>query len=446
MRFKDLRQFTIFGAGITSFYLLSAFLPLWLSLPLTVFSSILVLFLSDENCSLVIVSPFVLIASFVVAGIAKLGFSQAFLILIIVECAALIFSKYAVPSFISLLTVGIYLSMAGSHGVRFDSLFFAVLTFLWYLHKTKKCRIRLIVVYLLIVLIASTITPDVNFSLLKPIFDQNNLHSEKMRKSENLPGEGNYVTVVRPDKSTDKNVPKDKFSEILEKIWFPSVLIIFGIFLISFALNNFGISGTIKLFLTGAATFLIIITALSISLSFVKPVERNADQMILHRNSIVNDQQSIYTAPATTVVIQREKMFSNKVNIIPFLNVVSVAVLSLVIIAVIYSARILRKKEVLNQKKGDEQEQHIFENTPPLEFDKRSILKAYWWLRRKYFAQYHSKTPHEILDIEGDKNLSMLTSIYVKTKYGRKKLNDEEIKNFYDSLISFCKSHDQTKK
>lgn len=266
---------------------------------------------------------------------------------------------------------------------------------------------------------------------------------------ESVPQKESVTVQIRPmEKFSTKiersgeNVKKD-FGSILEKVFFPIMLTLFGIFLFTLSLKLFKLKGTLMLLILGATSFALIVSLFSLIFSLIKPrIDLSDIQRVEAEPAQQAPQQNVQFVESTpTVVGEPERDMS---GIVSFLNWLSLILLIFsgvfMIYLTFYTATNVRPL-VDSSKPDDVETEKISSNEDFLKFEasERFVFEAYWWFRRKYFPGLHHLTPYEILNLEGSfEAFERLTDTYVILRYANKKLEPEEIRNFYTSLLKTC--------
>lgn len=239
-----------------------------------------------------------------------------------------------------------------------------------------------------------------------------------------------------------ENIQKD-FGSILEKVFFPITLTLFGIFLFTLSLKLFKLRGTLMLLVLGAISFALIVSLFSLIFSLIKPrIDFSNIQRVGTEPAQQTPQQNIQFVESTpTVVNEPERSMKGIVN---FLNWLSLILLifsgAFMIYLTFYTATNVRPS-VDSSKPDDVETEKVSSNEDFLKFEasERFVVEAYWWFRRKYFPDLHHLTPYEILNLKGSSEaFKKLTDRYVALRYANKKLEPEEIRNFYTSLLETC--------
>ncbi|WP_041081746.1 hypothetical protein [Thermotoga profunda] len=440
MKFKAFEKLlTVALLVLMGFYLFSS-LPIWATLVLAglmVFSFILLV--SDLGCSMIFIFPAILIINFVLAGIIKIEFFTSVMFTLVATALIMIFVSSGLSSVFSLIFLGVYLSLAKPHGTVADLLFFGFLLGTWYLNKSKLLNLKIALVYILSILIVATVFSRIDFVPLKPILSLIPAHQEQQTQKEQ---QEEQVILMQPSERS-QNSKKSFLTDFIDKIWFPAVLILFGSLLFTFSISNFGVRGTLKLLMLGILTFTIAICSLSLFFRFIKPSENTIQETFQYEEKTGQSQQFYQPSSTATIVIENSQTKQSKMNVTLILDIISMLALLLMIITLIYSLlKGLRLKTYHEQNaEGNipkDIELYPIEVIPEYEPSEKFILGAYWWLRRKYFAQYHHLTPIEILKIaENQENLSVATDVYVRLRYARKNLSEQEMKLFYENMIAF---------
>lgn len=434
--------------SIIAFYIFSSPLPLWAGLllvALTVFLTVLMN--SDLGCSIVLIFPLIFITNTVIAGIVKTDFFESMLLSFVAMALILIFTSSGMISITSLIFLGVYLSLVRPHGTVLDLLFFGVLTGIWYAGKAKTFNFKVALLYTALILLISASFSQINVFPLKPILSAIPTVRENQRQEESR----EQIIIVRKSQRQQES-QKTKLTEFIDKIWFPVILTLFGIFLFTFTLGNFGIKGTLKLLILGALFFAIVISSLSLLLRLIKPSEKGFEELSQIEQSITQNEQNLQiSSNATVITVEDEGMSKSNVNFMSILDVITIVLLLVVTGTIIYSIFKTARLKAPQEEKIQEQipeDVHIYplDKIPEFEPTEKFILGAYWWLRRKYFSNLHHLTPLEILAVTKEQeNLSIVTDSYVKLRYAHQEMTQQQMKVFYENMIRFVqKMQNQT--
>ncbi|HBT39370.1 MAG: Uncharacterized protein XD58_0793 [Thermotoga sp. 50_1627] len=243
-------------------------------------------------------------------------------------------------------------------------------------------------------------------------------------------------------KSSNQSRNRSRVFDIaLERIFFPIFLILFGVFLLTLSLKLFKLKGTLLLLLLGAVTFAVVLSLLSLVFSIIKP-EFELTRAELAQDTVMEQspQTSIEFVESTPVRVTQTQRDPRR--IVDFLNWTSVTLLIFAGVFMIYLTVYVsknvgalieeHKSAVAGAEEGSRHEES-------LKFDpsERFVAEAYWWLRNKFFAGFNHLTPYEVLNMKGSfEPFGRLTDIYVKLRYGNKRLTNEEIEAFYENLLT----------
>ncbi len=434
------RLLTIVLLSLVSFYLFSSSMPVWATLVFVGLTLLAFILLSwDLGCSMVFIFPVILLTSFILAGIIKIEFLSSIMFALLATALVLTFASNGLISISSLIFIGVYLSLAKPHGTVIDLLYFGSVLGIWYLSKSKLFNLKIISIYVLSVLIIAAVFYGINFVPLKPVLSSILAHQEQQIQKQNQ--ETGQIFSMRTSQK-QYNSKKSFLTEFIDKVWFPVTLLLFGSLLFIFSLNNFGIKGTLKLFVFGMLIFTVLMSSLSLFLRFIKPSE-STFQQITQQESTEQHQEVYQPLSSATIVVENSQTEKSKINITPILDVISTSALLLVTFILVYSIlKNIPQKGSYEQKSHENIPQDIefypLESIPEYEPSERFILGAYWWLRRKYFPQHHHLTPFEILKVaEKQENLSVMTNTYVKLRYAKQTLSEQEMKAFYENLLDF---------
>lgn len=440
------RLLTITLLASVGFYLFSSSVPFWavfVLTGLTIFSYMLLV--SDLGCSMVFVFPSILLVNFVVAGIVKIEFFTSIMLSLIATALVLTVTSSGVLSIFSLIFLGVYMSLAKPHGTVADLLCFGLLLGMWYSNKSKLFKIKVVLTYVLSVLVISVAFSNINLVPLKPILSAVPVFHENQNQKEQ---EAEQQIVFAQRYERQQISKKSWLTDFIDKVWFPSVLALFGLLLFSFSVSNFGLKGTLRLLMLGALTFTIFVCCLSLLFRFIKPTGNALQETPQFEQTTQNDQQIYQPLGTATVVIQDLQIKEPSVNLTRVLDIVSILALSFMIVVLIYSLLKTARLRTFDERKAEEKipqdvELYPLEVIPEYEPTERFVLGAYWWLRRRYFSEYHHLTPFELLVLSGtNEYLSKMSDIYVKLRYGKRRLTEQDTRFFYEQLLKFVAQHE----
>lgn len=241
---------------------------------------------------------------------------------------------------------------------------------------------------------------------------------------------------------TQKSASMD-LGSILEKIFFPIMLILFGIFLFTLSFKMFKVKGTLVLLTLGAVSFSLIMSVLSLVFSLIKPqMDSSLVQKIEVESVQQNSQQNVQFVESTPTATSESKR--NVIGIANFLNWSSLVLLILSGFFMIYltfyiTTNVRAPVESKKPMHTGVNEVTSHESLLKCEVSEHFVKEAYWWLRRKYFPNLHHLTPYEVLNLKDPfEAFKRLTDVYVTLKYAGKKLRSEEIQNFYTDFLETC--------
>lgn len=425
---------------VIAFYIFSSSLPLWANLLLVTLTMFLTVILdSDLGCSIILILPVIFIANTVIAGILKTDFLESILLSSVATALILALTSSGIVSIASLIFLGIYFSLVRPHGIILDLLCFGVLTGIWYASKAKTFNFKVALSYTTSILLICFLFSQINIFPLKPILSTIPIVRENQTQKQ--PQE-QMIVVGKSQKQQESQ--KTKLTEFIDKIWFPVILTLFGILLFAFTVSNFGIKGTLKLLILGALLFAIVISSMSLLFKLIKPSEKEFKELSQIEQDITQDRQDYQLSPSATVIIVEDKSVNkSNVNLTNILDTIAIILLSGVTGIILYSILKTTKLKIPHTEESQEkipEDVYIYplDKIPQFEPTEKFILGAYWWLRRKYFAQFHHLTPFEILTMTEDEDgLSKITDLYVKLRYAHQKLSEQEMKVFYDHMIEF---------
>ncbi|MEJ5229608.1 MAG: hypothetical protein WHT65_06365 [Pseudothermotoga sp.] len=451
MKYKALNRFlSSFVIALVAFYIFSSLMPLWANLilvALTVFCTLLLTW--DIGCSTVLILPVIFITTFVISGIVKIEFFSAMVLVFVITSLVLISTSDGVLSMSSLVFLGIYFSLATPHGRVFDLLCFGLLIGFWYANKSKLFNLKVALMYIVATVLVAVGFARVNLFPLKSVLSsipepQKQESPEKIQSQE-------QILVMTKSSDQQESSKKSWLTDFIDKVWFPIVLILFGILLFTFSVTNFGVKGTLKLLLLGLLIFTVSISALSLVFRFIKPTERVSEQFLSLQENEQQAQESYQVSQEATVLIVEDsntkKSLTNIQTILDWISVFSLAIMSVVLVYSIFKVSERMKLPLKDEQIGLPEDVVVYplDKIPEYENTETYVLGAYWWLRRKYFPQHHNMTPYEILSLtDRDEDLSVMTNIYVKVRYAKQTISEQDIKTFHEHFLKFIRTVDNS--
>ncbi|MGJ8453960.1 hypothetical protein ACSFC1_01475 [Pseudothermotoga sp. U03pept] len=451
MKSKALNRFLSSSViALVAFYVFSSLMPLWANLILVALTVFCVLLLTwDIGCSIVLILPIIFITTFVISGIVKIEFFSAMVLIFVIISLVLVSTSDGVLSLSSLIFLGLYFSLTTVHGRIFDLLCFGLLIGFWYANKSKLFNLKVALMYVMATVLVAVGFARVNLFPLKPVLSsipqpQKQESSEKIQSQEQL-----IITIKSSDQQESSK--KSWLTDFIDKVWFPIVLILFGLLLFTFSVTNFGVKGTLKLLLLGLLIFTVSVSTLSLIFRFIKPSERVSQQLLSLQEGEQQAQESYQVSQEATVLIvedsRTKKSLTNMQTILDWISVLSLALMSVVLVYSIFKVSERIKLPVRDEQTDFLEDIVVYplDKIPEYECSERYVLGAYWWLRRKYFPQHHNMTPYEILALTNkDKDLYVISDIYVKVRYAKHTISEQDTELFHEHFLKFIRTIDNS--
>lgn len=241
---------------------------------------------------------------------------------------------------------------------------------------------------------------------------------------------------------SEENAQKD-FGPIVEKVFFPITLTLFGIFLFTLSLKLFKLKGTLMLLVVGATSFALIVSLFSLIFSLIKPrIDFSNIQRVEAEPTQQTPQQNVQFVESTpTLLSESERNARGAVNFLNWLSLILLIFSGVFMIYLTFYTATSVRPLVSSSKPNHIETSELSSNESSLKFEtsERFVAEAYWWFRRKYFPGLHHLTPYEILNLKSSSEaFRKLTDTYVSLRYANKKLEPEEIRNFYTNLLEIC--------
>lgn len=255
------------------------------------------------------------------------------------------------------------------------------------------------------------------------------------------------------EESSNQSQNRSRIFEIaLERIFFPIFLILFGVFLLTLSLKLFKLKGTLLLLLLGAVTFAVVMSLLSLVFSIIQPrFELTRTELVQDTVATETPQIAIEFVESTPVRMAETQRDTRR--LVDFLNWASLTLLIFAGIFMIYLTVYVSKNVgalIEEHKTAGPVAEEDSRHEESLKFDpsERFVVEGYWWLRKRFFAGFDHLTPYEILNVKDPyEPLRKLTEIYVKLRYGNKRLTSKEIEAFHEHLlktVDWLKKNSQT--
>ncbi|KAF2958423.1 hypothetical protein AS159_01605 [Thermotoga sp. Ku-13t] len=427
-----------FIVSMLSLLLIGQGRPLWLYvlLPGTVlFLSLLSTY--RPGCSIQLLSVLFFFASWVLLYVVTNNALQAFLTSVCIVAVLNVLRSQGIPSWLWLVALGVSLNFS-SHVGRLQTAFLFVFTLLVVLWLRVRIEKKMLMAFVAVSLLCAIVLANFNFSIvawtLKRLPVKRSEEKQQIVQLKPLGG-------MTPESSQKAERSSRSFELVLEKVFFPIVLLLFGVFLLTLSLKLFKLKGTILLFLIGALIFGLTLSVLSVIFSLVKPkfelVQMSPESTATETEMSQTRFEFVESAPATVTGTR-----SNVRGLIDFLNWSSLILLVLASAFLVYMTVYVSKQSAMPIKLGEPSKAvtgQDVEGEEPFHLDRsqRSVIEAYWWLRNKFFAGLNHLTPYEVLKLAGDfEPFGKLTRMYVMLRYGNRNLTDAQIDEFYEHFLA----------
>lgn len=389
------------------------------------------------GCSIQLLSVLFFFSSWVLLYVVTNNVLQAFLTSLCIVAVLNVLRSQSMSSWLWLIVFGVSLNFS-SHVGRLQAAFLFVFTLLVVLWLRVRIEKKMLMAFVAVSLVCAIVLSNFNFSIVAWT-----LKRLPVKESE----EKQQIVQLKPLRSmAQESLEKIErssrnFELVLEKVFFPIVLLLFGVFLLTLSLKLFRLKGTILFFLLGALIFGLTLSVLSVILSLVKPkfelVQMSPESTATETEMSQTRFQFVESAPATVTETR-----SNVSGLVDFLNWSSLILLILASAFLLYMTIYVSKQSAMPIKLGEPSKAvtgQDVEGEEPFHFNRsqRSIIEAYWWLRNKFFPGLNHLTPYEVLKLAGDfEPFDKLTRMYVMLRYGNRNLTDAQIEEFHEHFLA----------
>ncbi len=428
--------------GLFTFYLTSSLLPFWGSIAISSIAVFATILLSGNlGCSMILTLPLLLFGAIFISGALKLEFSTALLVALSAILTTLIYTGDNFLSIGAMFGLGIYMAFAKPHHPLVDSFMFVAIIASWYVVKIRKVNSKRLLQLFLVAIILSISVWKLDVYPLRSIIATLPNFEEKTAEQQ-IQIEERISTGTRILHRTTQETGSNWLSKLVEKIWMPMILLLFGVFLFSFSITNFGVKGTLKLFLLGVLLFTIFTTITSMVFRLIKPRQ---DLFLLEQSysTSLEGEDDVERLMISRQVMVEEAVERSRRNFTIIMDLLTLALLVftsvLVVVYVLRSRKnlALEPKEVKDSRIPEDVDLYPLDKVPEFVPTEEFVKAAYWWMRRKYFQNLHHLTPRELIKSFGQKLVAFerLTAVYEKVRYSGRNVNREEIEEFYQNLL-----------
>ncbi len=438
--------------GLFVIYLTSALLPIWASIAISTVAVLTTVILSGNlGCSMILALPIIFFGSIFVVGLLKLDFATALFVSFSTVLVILIYTAENFISITAMIGLGVYLTFVKSHNPFFDSLFFATVILCWYISKMKRIKLGRLAQYLLVVLTVSILVSRLDVYPLKTLLTRLQPFEQTSRQEIQIEEQISIGTKASRQFSTETR--PNWLNKLVEKIWIPLTLLLFGVFLFTFAITNFGIKGTLRLLLLGALFFIAFTTVASMIFRSIKPgyelfpPEQSYEVRLEAQQGV---EQVMVKEQKITTEESFETVSYNLTLILDLLTLSLLVFMTILVVNYVLKSRLKLENEKTTAR-GEQIPQDVelypLDKIPEFVQTEDFIKSAYWWLRRKYFPTLHHLTPRELIDSTNlqIKSFEDLTLIYEKVRYAGKGIEKEELEKFYQDLLETVAGIEKTR-
>lgn len=425
------------AACFLSLLLLGQDAPWWLYLVLPSAAFCMTLFLNRRSgCSVPFFSLVLFVSSWILLyAIVKDGL-QSFLTALCVVALVNVLTSKDNFLWLWLIVLGVALNFS-SWIERWQSVIVFVIVLLVVVLSNVRLEKRWFFALLFVSILCILLLVNLNYSIVARMLS---LIPQKNAQEEKQTVQITPMERIAEESSNQSRNRSRIFDIALERIFFPILLTLFGVFLLTLSLKLFKLKGTLLLLLLGTVTFAVVLSLLSIVLSFLKPkfelTQAELPQNTLEAETPQTKIEFVESTPVRVAETQRDTR-----RIVDFLNWASLALLIFAGVFMIYLTVYVSKNVgalIEEHKTAGPVAEEDSRNEESLKFylSERFVVEGYWWLRKRFFAGFDHLTPCEILNVKDPyEPFRKLTDIYVKLRYGNKRLTNEEIEAFHEHLL-----------
>lgn len=427
---------------------------------------------SRMGCSIFLSIPFSIIAMVIfTTGAEKLPAKESIAFIMMFVAIALLISEKLISSGLGVFLLGAALAINPILGAPLDVVVFLFALLGWLLIHSQEIPLRILI---LLVLASSTIilfTENLEISPTAKLLEVLNTTNTATAVEGHLTNNhqipissktGNSIDIGHPVNAPEiLNAHKSFEDKLSDFVVFLLLIVGASTMLVLYARAT-RIKGFWNSLIIVAVVFVLV---LSITIMGFMYLREQPDKPVFGA-AVPNEQPGYSGVPSANLnsqPIEKDNKEKGIEDTVPLIGVTlrSFLTIGTVIVGVVFAIllfsfliRIMKEKKEKEQPEEAPEEipkgiiLYSLNEVPSFSPTVDYILGAYWWLRRKYYSGFHHLTPYELLEKEKEsdfeKNLKLITELYVLVKYAGREPSYEDFENFNKNLLKIANAFSES--